>query len=280
MNEFEELVKNLNLTEEEINLFNEKNIIPDRVKHLIGEFLKDETFEKSGAPASNRDGAAMTLRVAGVVSIIQRHNRRMRELGRESSVISMQWLTVAAIFSIPGNGGNYVATGIMLTITLYLENNPDIPSSQLLMNILTAGGIVYIGQELTTWLANHFMSNEYAVMLGTMLSLALTARYSMQLADGTFGRTPFFPDEHESATINGVEASPRTAGVVGHMLRQRTRELENTDEQPTPRREPVRRRLPMTNRERGRRRRRASSARRTRRSSSDASELDKNNIKF
>ena len=144
---------------------------------------------------------------------------------------------------------------------------------------MTAAGTVYIGGEVTTWLANHFMNNDWAVMLGTMVALALTAIYTRQGINGTFGRRPIFDDTYESTRvrINGVVASPRTAGVVGDMVRRNTHELENTDEQPepeTPRQPPARRRLPMTRRERGRSRARSARRRIRRR------ELDKNNIKF
>ena len=277
MNEFEELVKNLNLSEEEINSFIEKNIVSDRVKRLTEEFLKEETFEKSGAPASNNDRSGGPLRAAGVLGIIERHNRRMREADRPEAVISIKWMAVASFFASIDRGPNFIPGGIMLTITLYLENNPGITSEMLLMQLLTAAGTVYIGRDVTRYLTSHFMNNEWAIMLGTMVALALMAIYTRQAINGTFGRQPIFFDGYtnESARINGVEASPRTAGVIGGLLRQRTRELENTDEQPTPRREPARRRLPMTRRERGRRR--ARSARRARR---NTSELDKNNIRF
>ena len=39
MNQFEELIQNLNLTEEEIKLFHEKNIVSPRVEKITKEFF-------------------------------------------------------------------------------------------------------------------------------------------------------------------------------------------------------------------------------------------------
>ena len=82
MNQFEELIQNLNLTEEEIKLFHEKNIVSPRVEKITKEFFKeDDTFEKSGAPHTSTaliNHLAGVGRIVTVTAIINWFNDRVR----------------------------------------------------------------------------------------------------------------------------------------------------------------------------------------------------------
>ena len=273
MNEFEEFIKNLNLTEEEIKLFNEKNIVSDRVKRMTDERFKGETFEKSGAPAGNEPVYDL-FRGASVYAVIDNHNSQIHAetdgvQGQEADRRRAQLITSQMAMVAVGLGvssrmigrGNWIPSAIMLSISGYLRHNPNVSSMDLVHRIVYAAGAFFMSMGATIG-ADYFGYGEHAVILGGMVFLALTARTAIQ---GAVSR--------DRVTIDGVEQSPTTTREIADIVR------DNDDTEDI-----LRRVESQQRRSRGRNRRRLTyNGVRPKRSTSRRNkkqELDKNNIKF
>jgi len=273
MNEFEEFVKNLNLTEEEIKLFNEKNIVSDRVKRMTDERFKGETFEKSGAPAGNEQVYDL-FRGASVYAVIERHNSQIhvetdgvqgQEADRRrAQLITPQMAMVAVGLGVSSRmigNGQYIPSAIMLAISGYLRHNPNVSSMDLVRQIVYYAGTIFMGMGATIG-ANYFGYGEHAVILGGMVILALTARMALQ---GAVSR--------DRVTIDGVEQSPTSTREIADIVRNNDNPediLQRVENQQRSRRGRNRIRLTYD----GVRPKRSTSRRNRKQ------ELDKNNIKF
>jgi len=275
MNEFEEFVKNLNLTEEEIKLFNEKNIVSDRVKRMTDERFKGETFEKSGAPAGNEPVYDL-FRGASVYAVIDNHNSQIHAETdgvvsdaadrRRAQLITPQMAMVAVGLGVSSRmigRGNWIPSAIMLSISGYLRHNPNVSSMDLVHQIIYAAGAIFMGMGAAIG-ADYFGYGEHAVILGGLVFLALTARTAIQASVS-----------RDRVTIDGVEQSPTSTSEIADIVRDNrdpVRILQQVESQQRRARGRNRRRLTYN----GVRPKRSTSKRKP----NKKQELDKNNIKF
>ena len=236
MNQFEELIQNLNLTEEEIKLFHEKNIVSPRVEKITKEFFKeDDTFEKSGAPHTSTaliNHLAGVGRIVTVTAIINWFNDRVRRdvqrLGppesnqRAAQMISPQWSMVIAFFALRSgiggvemNGevaleqvaGQLIPAAVTYAICNYLDANPDVSSTDLFQRFIYGAGILTLaagGAIATSMLADNIGGGPTGLILAAFLALAI-------------GGTTI---ERHRVTVNGErrDVSPRTGGVIADVM--------------------------------------------------------------
>ena len=242
---------------------------------MTDERFKGETFEKSGAPAGNEQVYDL-FRGASVYAVIERHNRQIHMetdgvQGQEADRRRAQLITPQMAMVAVGLGvssrmigrGNWIPSAIMLGISGYLRHNPDVSSMDLVHRIVYAAGAIFMGMGAMIG-ADYFGYGEQAVILGGLVTLALTARMAIQ---GAVSR--------DRVTVDGVEQSPTTTREIADIVRDNADPgvvLQRVESLQQRRRRREGRRLTYN----GIRPPRSTSKRKP----NKKQELDKNNIKF